>query len=91
MPNETGNGNAMTLQRLLDDLKIVVRDGEELLKSRAAYLKRKTIERARAADQGIRKNPYAGIGAGFALGFALGLLAHGLTSRASEVVKQEET
>ncbi|MDB6109097.1 MAG: hypothetical protein JWR69_847 [Pedosphaera sp.] len=79
---ENHNGNAMTLQRLVDDLRVVVRDGEELLRSGAGQLQQKARAGARAADASIRRNPYPGMGLAFGLGFLLGVLARNAFSNA---------
>jgi len=75
---ETGNGNAVTLQQLLDDLKVVLQHGQEYVKSSAGQVRERTIAGARATDESIRNNPYSSMGIVFGLGLALGLLAHSL-------------
>jgi ElaB/YqjD/DUF883 family membrane-anchored ribosome-binding protein len=82
MEGEIQNGNAMTLQRLVDDLRVVVRDGEELLKAKAGQLQQQAQAGARAADERIRRNPYPSIGVVFGLGLIVGILAYNLTSSA---------
>jgi ElaB/YqjD/DUF883 family membrane-anchored ribosome-binding protein len=83
MEGEIQNGNAMTLQRLVDDLRVVVRDGEELLKFKTGQLQQQARAGVRAADERIRRNPYPSIGVVFGLGLIVGILAYNLTSSAS--------
>ena len=72
----------MTLQRLVDDLRVVIRDGEQLLKSGAGQLQQKARDCAQATDASIRRNPYPGIGVALGLGFLLGVLAYTAFSNA---------
>jgi ElaB/YqjD/DUF883 family membrane-anchored ribosome-binding protein len=78
MAGDTQNGNAMTLQRLVDDLRVVVRDGEALLKERLGQLEQQVRAHAQAADANIRRNPYPGMVVVFGLGFVAGILAREL-------------
>ncbi|MDB6018571.1 MAG: hypothetical protein JWR19_3060 [Pedosphaera sp.] len=80
METKTGNGNAVTLQKLVDDLKVVVHDSEELIRSRAGQVRERAIAGARAADERIRKNPYPSLGLVLGAGLLLGVLAFNLFS-----------
>ncbi|MDB6124892.1 MAG: hypothetical protein JWQ71_3885 [Pedosphaera sp.] len=80
---EISNGSTATLQQLIKDLKIVVRDGEALLKTGAGQLKEKAVAGAKATDEKIRKNPYPSMGIVFGLGLAVGVLAISLMSGGS--------
>ena len=84
MRQKTGNGNAVDLERFLDDIKTVVRDGEELLKAGVAGVKEKAIARARDTDRVVREHPYQTIGVIFGLGVLLGVLSAGLLRRGAE-------
>jgi hypothetical protein len=81
MEPEKQDGNAMTLQRLVDDLRVVIRDGEELLKSGAGRLQQTARARARATDESIRRNPYPSMGVVFGLGLLVGILASNMFFR----------
>ena len=73
----------MDLETFLDDIKTVVRDGQELLKAGAGEVKQKTISGVKTTDRAIRKNPYQTIGIVFGVGLVVGLLASGAFSRGS--------
>jgi ElaB/YqjD/DUF883 family membrane-anchored ribosome-binding protein len=80
MRHKTGNGHNVDLEVFLEDIKTVVRDGQELLKSGAGGVKAKTLAGARATDKAIRQNPYQTVGIVFGMGVIVGLLASGLFS-----------
>ena len=86
MENETrtSNGHSITLEKLMEDLKVVVEDGQELLKSGAGQLRQKAAQGARATDESIRRNPYPSLAIVFGLGLALGILGYNLLSDLSE-------
>lgn len=81
---KTGNGHSVDLDTFLEDIKTVVRDGQELLKSSASDVKEKAIFGAQTTDRAIRKSPYQTIGIVFGVGIVVGLLASGLFSGGSE-------
>lgn len=82
MQEKTGNGH--DLERFLEDIKAVVRDGQELLRVGMGTLK----DRARyGAESGIRlakEKPYKTAGIAFGLGLLAGLFMAGAFSNASE-------
>jgi ElaB/YqjD/DUF883 family membrane-anchored ribosome-binding protein len=88
MRHKTGNGHAVDMETFLEDIKTVVRDGQELLKAGAGEVKEKAIYGARTTDRAIRKNPYQTIGIVFGVGIVVGLLASGMLSGDS---KEEES
>jgi ElaB/YqjD/DUF883 family membrane-anchored ribosome-binding protein len=73
MEQEISNGRHADLEKFLDDLKTVVRDGQQLLKVGATSLKDKARVRAQSADRAIRGNPYQTLGIVLGVGFLLGL------------------
>ena len=85
MRHKIGNGHSVDLDTFLEDIKTVVRDGQELLKTGAGEVKQKAIYGARTTDRAIRKNPYQTIGIVFGVGIVVGLLASGMLSRGSEM------
>lgn len=91
MPEEsgTGNGHGVTFQKLVDDLKVVVQDSEELLKSGAGQLRAKAAAGARYTDEGIRRNPYPSMGIIFGLGVLLGLLGYNLISHGARQSEED--
>ena len=74
---KTGNGHNVDIETFLEDIKTVVRDGQELLKTGAEEIKEKAVYGARQTDRAIRKSPYQTIGIVFGLGLVVGLLASG--------------
>ena len=84
MRHKTGNGHSVDMETFLEDIKTVVRDGQDLLKAGAGEVKQKAIQGAQTTDRAIRKNPYQTIGIVFGVGLVVGLLASGLFSGGSE-------
>ena len=83
MRTKTGDGpkSDVDLDRLLDDIKVVVRDGQELLKSSFTGVKERAIARARTTDVTVREYPYQTLGIIFGVGLIVGLLCSGILSR----------
>jgi ElaB/YqjD/DUF883 family membrane-anchored ribosome-binding protein len=81
MRTKTGNGHKVDVEQFIDDLKVVVRDGEELLKASIGGLKQKAIARAKIGDETVRSHPYQSLGVVFGLGVLAGVLAAGLRKR----------
>lgn len=79
MQTDLGNGHGVSLQQLVNDLKVVVSDGEALLKNSAVNLREKARAGAKATDESIRRNPYPSMGIVFGLGLVLGVLAYNLS------------
>ena len=84
MRNKTGNGHTVDLDTFLEDIKTVVRDGQELLKVGAGEVKQKAIYSARTTDRAIRKSPYQTIGIVLGVGIVVGLLASGMFSSSAD-------
>lgn len=72
---KAGNGYNARIEQFLDDIKLVVRDGQELLKTGVGSLKEKARTGAAQTDRFVREQPYYGIGLAFAVGMVAGLLA----------------
>lgn len=75
-----GNGHNVDIETFLEDIKTVVRDGQELLKVSAGEIREKAVYGARRTDRAIRKSPYQTIGIIFGLGLIVGVLASGAFS-----------
>jgi ElaB/YqjD/DUF883 family membrane-anchored ribosome-binding protein len=84
MRNKIGNGHNVDLDTFLDDIKTVVRDGQELLKTGAGQVKEKALYGAKTTDQAIRKSPYQTLGIIFGVGLIVGLIAASSFSGGSE-------
>lgn len=82
--SRTGNGHGITLEKLMEDLKVVVDDGQALLKTSAGQLREKAVAGAKATDESIRRNPYPSMAIIFGLGVALGVLGFSLLQSGSE-------
>jgi ElaB/YqjD/DUF883 family membrane-anchored ribosome-binding protein len=78
------DGHNINLDRLLEDLKAVLRDGEELLKSGVSTVKERASAGARTTDQAVREHPYRTMGIVFGVGLVIGILASGSLRRRAE-------
>ena len=58
----------------MEDIKVVVRDGEELLKASVRGVKEKAISGAQTTERTVREYPYQTLGIVFGVGVALGVL-----------------
>ena len=85
MRTKTGNGHSVQLDQFIEDLKTVVQDGQELIRSSASGLKEGAVTSARSTDKLVREHPYQSIGVMFGVGVLVGLVAYGLLSRESEM------
>jgi len=85
MRTKSGNGHNVQLEQFIEDLKTVVQDGQDLIRSSASGLKEKAASSARGTDQMVREHPYQSIGVMFGVGVLVGLLAYGLFTRESEM------
>src|SRR5207249_12169079 len=83
MRTKTGDGpkSDVDLDRLLEDIKVVVRDGQELLKSSFTGVKERAIARAKTTDVTVREYPHQTLGIIFGVGLIVGLLCSGILSR----------
>jgi ElaB/YqjD/DUF883 family membrane-anchored ribosome-binding protein len=69
------NGQKANVDQLLNDIKAVVHDGQELLKVGATQLKKQARVRASTTDRLVRSNPYRLLALAAGLGFVVGFLA----------------
>ncbi len=81
---KTGNGHNVDVDRFVDDLKAVVRDGQALLKAGLGTVREKARLGAETTGRYAREKPYQTIGIAFAAGVAFGLLASSLLRGSSE-------
>ncbi len=81
MQARAGNGHNVNLQRLLEDIKTVLKDGEVLLKSSATHVKEGVISRAKSTDKIVHERPYQSLGIMFGAGVVVGLLMASLLRR----------
>jgi ElaB/YqjD/DUF883 family membrane-anchored ribosome-binding protein len=85
MRTKTGNGHNVNVEQFIDDLKVVVRDGEELLKASMGGIKQRAIAGAKTTNRVVHEHPYQSLGAVFGLGVLAGVLAAGLFTRETEI------
>ena len=86
MQMKSGNGHNVTLERLMEDIKVVVKDGEELLKTGMTGVRQRALAGAKTTDRAVREHPYQTIGAVFGLGVLVGVLMAGVfTHSKSEI------
>jgi ElaB/YqjD/DUF883 family membrane-anchored ribosome-binding protein len=85
---KSGNGHNVDLDTFLEDIKTVVRDGQELLKAGAGGVKEKALMGARTTDEAIRRSPYQTLGIVLGVGIIVGLLASGIFSGGSEAEEE---
>jgi ElaB/YqjD/DUF883 family membrane-anchored ribosome-binding protein len=81
---KTGNGQNIDVEQFLEDLKTVVRDGQELLKSGFTDVKERTLGGVETASEFAHESPYKAIGIGFAVGLLAGLGAAALFVRTQD-------
>jgi ElaB/YqjD/DUF883 family membrane-anchored ribosome-binding protein len=82
---KTGNGHHIDLEQFLNDIKTIVRDGEELLKAGVSEVKERARIGATTTNRAVREHPYKSLGVVFGLGVLVGVLAVGLFTGEEEV------
>ncbi len=90
MREKTGNGNNVDLDRFLEDIKSVVRDGQELLKAGVGTLREQARIGAERTGTFVREKPYQTVGVAFGLGVLAGLLVAGMWKVRSEEEEVED-
>ena len=85
MRTKTENGPNVDLEQLVEDIKVVVRDGQQLLKHGVSGMKERALSGAKTTDRAVRENPYQTIGLVFAAGLILGLVCYGIFSHTEAV------
>ena len=77
---KSGNGHHVDFEQFLNDIKTVVRDGEELLKAGVTEVKQRAMTGAKTTERAVRQHPYKTLGVVFGVGVLVGILATGLFS-----------
>jgi ElaB/YqjD/DUF883 family membrane-anchored ribosome-binding protein len=90
MRTKTGNGHKVDLEQLLEDLKVVVHDGQKLLQAGMSTMKEKALSSAKTTDRAVRERPYQTVAMVFGLGVIVGLLAVGMMRGSSEMEDIED-
>ena len=76
MPKHTENGT--NVEKLLADLKAVVRDGQQLLLATARAVRERAVT---PTDHYVRERPYETLGVAFSIGLMVGLVFSGASRR----------
>lgn len=84
MQEKTENGNGVDLERFLEDIKAVVRDGQELLRIGMGNLSERARSGAQSSLRLARTSPYKTAGLAFGLGLLAGLFMAGAFSSEAE-------
>ena len=85
MREKIENGEHIDIERFLEDLKLVLHDGQELLRAGVGRLKQQARFGAEKTDLFARERPYQTIGIAFGVGILARLLTAGmLTSSNAE-------
>jgi ElaB/YqjD/DUF883 family membrane-anchored ribosome-binding protein len=90
MRTKSENGPGANLEQLLEDIKLVVRDGQELLKHGVTGVKERALTSAKTTNKVVRENPYQTIGIVFGVGLVLGMLCYGMLSRGEDENEMDE-
>lgn len=75
--------NHEQIDKFLSDLKTVLRDGQELLKTGVGTVREKAISGAQSTDRLVREKPYQSMGIIFGLGVLVGVMAVSMLSKDS--------
>lgn len=78
MRTRSGNGHNVDLDQFMEDLKVVVKDGQELLRAGVSTAKSQAVARARTTDKAVRQNPYQTMAIVFGVGLLIGILSSGM-------------
>ncbi len=87
MREKTGNGHHVDVEQFLEDIKTVVRDGQELLRAGMSTVKERVLAQAQSTRDIASEKPYVALGIAFGVGLAAGLLLSGAFSRREETVE----
>jgi ElaB/YqjD/DUF883 family membrane-anchored ribosome-binding protein len=87
MRTKVGNGHPVNVDQFLEDIKTVVRDGEQLLKAGVSSVREKALARVKVTDRTVRKYPYQTLGIVFSLGVVVGILATGMFTGSEEAAQ----
>jgi len=88
MRTKPRNGQKVDLERIIEDLKVVVHDGEELIKAGLGDVRQRAISSIKTTDRALRTHPYQTIGIVFGIGIVVGLLCSGLFSTEEAQVEE---
>jgi ElaB/YqjD/DUF883 family membrane-anchored ribosome-binding protein len=81
MDDKVENGQQMDLEQFLEDIKVVLRDGQELLKAGMSTVRERARAGAETTSRVVKERPYQSVGVVFGLGILLGLVVSTALSR----------
>ena len=70
---KTGNGHDVNVEQFLEDLKTVVHEGQQLLKTGFSGVKEQALGGVATAEEFAQESPFKAVGIGFAVGLLAGL------------------
>jgi len=83
MRDKKENGHGVDLERFLEDIRTMVRDGQELLRTSMGNLTERARSSAHTTVRLAKQKPYQTAGIAFGLGIFAGLFMAGAFSRES--------
>jgi ElaB/YqjD/DUF883 family membrane-anchored ribosome-binding protein len=86
MRAKTVENREVDLGQFLDDIRAVVRDGQELLKTGLSGVKERALAGIQITDRALHESPYQPIGLAFGIGIIVGIVAAGMLTRRSDSV-----
>ena len=89
METRTGNGQKVDVEKFMEDLKAVVRDGQDLLKAGMGTFREKALTASRSTDRRVRDYPYQSIGIVFGVGILVGLIASNMLGSSGHNIEEE--
>ena len=81
---KTRNGQPVEVKQFLQDLRTLINEGQQLLRSGFTGVKDQTLEGWETVTEFANGSPYKAVGVGFALGVVAGLGAALLLSRGED-------
>ena len=86
---KTENGTDVDLEQFFEDIKVVVRDCQDLLKAGMSTVTARARTGAETTNRAIRERPYQTIGIAFGVGLVVGLLAWSSFSRRGAEIEED--
>ncbi len=84
MQTRRGDGHNVEVERFLQDIKTVLREGQDLLRERVNSAREQAAAGVRTTDRYLREHPYQTLGVALGAGVLVGLLASSLLKRRPE-------
>ncbi len=84
METRPGDAQNVDVEKFLQHIKTVVRDGQQLLRVGIQRFGERAQSSASSTNRLVRENPYPSVGVAFGVGLIVGYLAHEWFRRRSE-------